>query len=167
MSTKKTIRVKMKKKPMTLAAKNVQRADAEAGEKEEPVARKKVVISKPGPQPEKDDSAEISEIPKPSQTFHIEDPDEEVLDASDSMAVELNSSTIKDPVKQVPLEPEEMEQSPPEIPPEKKEVPTFKFYCYRCGQKLKVPVEWANMSTRCLRCGHDIVVPPPLMELES
>ncbi|MEX2606219.1 MAG: hypothetical protein WD708_02645 [Kiritimatiellia bacterium] len=166
MASKKIIRVKGKKKPVTLVAKNVQKVDSESGEPEEKVAKKKVMISKPGPQPEKDESAEISEIPKASQTFHIEDPDEQILDASDSMAVELNSSTIKDPVKQVPLEPEEVEPSPPEIPSEE-EVPSFKFHCYRCGQKLKVPVEWANMSTRCLRCEHDIVIPPPLMELES
>ncbi len=166
MASKKIIRVKSKK-PVTLVAKNLQKADPETGEAEEAVAKKKVVISKPGPQPEKDASAASSEIPAPSQTFHIEDPDDEILDASDSMAVELNSSTIKDPVKQVPLEPEEVEPSPREIPPEEKEVPTFKFYCYRCGQKLKVPVEWANMSTRCLRCEHDIVIPPPLMELGS
>lgn len=166
MASKKIIRVKGKKKPVTLVAKNVQRADQEAGE-EASEANEKKVISKSGPQPEKEDSSEISDVPKASQTFHIEDPDDEILDASDSMAVELNSSTVKDPVKQVPLEPEEVEPSPKEIPPEEVEIPTFKFFCYRCGQKLKVPIEWANMSTRCLRCEHDIVIPPPLMELES
>lgn len=167
MASKKVIRVKGKKKPVTLVAKNLQKSDLNSREAEEAVAKKKGMISKPGPHPEKDDSTESSEIPKPSQTFQIEDPDAEILDASDSMAVELNSSSIKDPVKQVPLEPEEVESSPKEIPPEEVEIPTFKFFCYRCGQKLKVPMEWANMSTRCLRCDHDIVIPPPLMELES
>ncbi len=167
MASKKVIRVKSKKTPVTLVGKNVQKSGQNSGEAEEAVAKKKGIISKPGSQPEKDDSTESSGIPKSSQTFHIEDPDDEILDASDSMAVELNSSTIKDPVKQVPLEPEEVEPGPKEIPPEEVEVPTFKFFCYRCGQKLKVPMEWANMSTRCLRCNHDIVIPPPLMELES
>lgn len=167
MSSKKVIRVKSKRTPVTLVAKNVQQANPDVGEAEEAVAKKKGMISKPGPHPEKDDSTESSEIPKSSQTFQIEDPDAEILDASDSMAVELNSSSIKDPVKQVPLEPEEVGPSSKEVPPEKKEVPSFKFFCYRCGQKLKVPMEWANMSTRCLRCDHDIVIPPPLMELES
>ncbi|MCH8510550.1 MAG: hypothetical protein LAT83_02750 [Kiritimatiellae bacterium] len=41
--------------------------------------------------------------------------------------------------------------------------PTFKFFCYRCGQKLQVPVSWANKSHTCGRCGHDIVIPPPLI----
>lgn len=167
MASKKIIRVQGKKKPRTLVAKNVKKADPEAEDAEETLLKKNALISTSAPLPEKNESAENSEIPKASQTFHIEDPDDEILDASDSMAVELNSSTIKDPVKQFPLEPEEVEPSPKEVPPEKKEVPSFKFFCYRCGQKLKVPVEWANMSTRCLRCEHDIVIPPPLMELES
>ncbi len=41
--------------------------------------------------------------------------------------------------------------------------PTFKFFCYRCGQKLQVPVSWSNKSHTCGRCGHDIVIPPPLI----
>lgn len=41
--------------------------------------------------------------------------------------------------------------------------PSFKFFCYRCGQKLQVPVSWANKSHTCGRCGHDIVIPPPLI----
>jgi hypothetical protein len=51
-------------------------------------------------------------------------------------------------------------------PPPVREVlgePTFKFYCYRCGQKLKVPVSWANKMYPCIRCGHDIMIPPPLV----
>ena len=41
--------------------------------------------------------------------------------------------------------------------------PTFKFFCYRCGQKLMVPVSWANKTHTCGRCNHDIVIPPPLI----
>lgn len=40
---------------------------------------------------------------------------------------------------------------------------TFKFFCYRCGQKLQVPVAWSNKMHTCRSCGHDILIPPPLM----
>lgn len=99
----------------------------------------------------------------PSQTLHIEDPDEqEVIDNSASTVVELNSSTIKDPVEQRPLQPEKAKSSPKVDLTQDLSEPTFKFFCYRCGQKLKVPVSWANLSTTCARCGHDLVVPPPI-----
>lgn len=87
--------------------------------------------------------------------------EEDVLDASQSSVVELNSSTVKDPVPQIPLEPEKAEATQ-KLPDPKEE--HFKFFCYRCGQRLKVPVSWANKSTPCGRCGHDLVVPPPLVE---
>gem|GEM_PF-1515990 len=41
--------------------------------------------------------------------------------------------------------------------------PSFKFFCCRCGQKLKVPVSWANKNFSCVRCGHEITIPPPLI----
>jgi len=120
--------------------------------------KKKVTLSARNVQVVKDESPE----PHPSQTVHMDASEEEALDNSASTVVELNSSTLKDPVKQIPLEPEKAEPSPKsdsiqELPEE-----TFKFHCYRCGQKLKVPLSWANMSTTCGRCRHDVVVPPPL-----
>lgn len=42
--------------------------------------------------------------------------------------------------------------------------PTFKFFCCRCGQKLQVPVAWANKMHTCIACGHEIQIPPPLSE---
>jgi hypothetical protein len=60
-------------------------------------------------------------------------------------------------------------REPPPPPPrqsgrEVPGVPTFKFFCCRCGQKLQVPVGWANKLHQCRSCGHDIVIPPPLTE---
>ncbi|MGA0334230.1 MAG: hypothetical protein ACO3N7_07915 [Kiritimatiellia bacterium] len=102
--------------------------------------------------------------PGPSQTLHIPDPeDEDALDNSASGAVHLNSSTLRDPVEQRPLNPEQSEPSPKMDLTQDLAEPTFKFYCYRCGQKLKVPVSWAHLSTTCGRCGRDLVVPPPLV----
>lgn len=99
----------------------------------------------------------------PSQTLHIPDPDEdEALDNSASGVVELNSSTVKDPVKQRPLNTDQVQSSPELDLTQDLTEPTFKFYCYRCGQKLKVPLSWADHSTSCARCGRDVVVPPPL-----
>jgi hypothetical protein len=40
----------------------------------------------------------------------------------------------------------------------------FRFYCYRCGQRLKVPVSWAKMGIACGRCERNIIIPPPLEE---
>lgn len=97
-----------------------------------------------------------------SQTLHIEDADTEDLENSASQAVELNSATVKDPVKQTPLEAEKAKPSPKIDLTLDLSEPTFKFFCYRCGQKLKVPRSWANLSTTCGRCKHDVVVPPPL-----
>ncbi len=101
-------------------------------------------------------------VPDASQTLHIDDPDEDVIDNSASTVVELNSSTMKDPVEQRPLEPEKTKASPKIDLTQDLSEPTFKFFCYRCGQKLKVPLSWANLSTSCARCKHDVVVPPPL-----
>lgn len=112
-----------------------------------------------------DDAVVKSPLLKSNQTLHIEeDPDDEnVLDNSASTVVELNSSTLKDPVEQRPLEPEKAKASPKIDLTQDLSEPTFKFYCYRCGQKLKVPLSWANLSTICGRCGRDLVVPPPLL----
>jgi hypothetical protein len=53
--------------------------------------------------------------------------------------------------------------APPVVPVrEALGMPTFKFFCYRCGQKLQVPVAWANKMHVCKSCGYDIVIPPPL-----
>lgn len=95
-------------------------------------------------------------------TLHIEDQDDDVMDNSASSVVELNSSTLRDPVEQRPLAPEKTKPSPKIDLTQDLSEPTFKFFCYRCGQKLKVPNSWANMSTTCARCKHDVVVPPPL-----
>ncbi|WFB36570.1 hypothetical protein P3T73_02195 [Kiritimatiellota bacterium B12222] len=98
--------------------------------------------------------------PEPMHTVKIDDTD--VLDNASSGVVKLNSSTLKDPVEQRPLDPETAEDSPDLDLTQDLTEATFKFFCYRCGQKLKVPISWANMSTSCGRCGHDLVVPPPL-----
>jgi hypothetical protein len=111
-----------------------------------------------------DDDAVKSPLLKTNQTLRIEDSDdEEALDNSASTVVELNSSTLKDPVEQRPLQPEKAKASPKIDLTQDLSGPTFKFYCYRCGQKLKVPLSWANLSTTCGRCGRDLVVPPPLL----
>jgi hypothetical protein len=41
---------------------------------------------------------------------------------------------------------------------------SFRFHCYRCGQRLKVPVSWAKMSIHCGRCDRKLIIPPPLEE---
>lgn len=106
--------------------------------------------------------------PGPSQTLHIDDPDDEdVIDNSASAVVALNSSTLKDLVEQRPLQPEEEKVSPQIDLTLDLSEPTFKFFCYRCGQKLKVPISWAHLSTTCGRCGHDLVVPPPIAGQED
>ncbi len=38
----------------------------------------------------------------------------------------------------------------------------FKFFCYRCGQKLQVPVAWSGRQHPCGRCGESILIPEPL-----
>lgn len=38
----------------------------------------------------------------------------------------------------------------------------FKFYCCRCGQKLKVLTSWAGHMRACPICHHEILVPHPL-----
>jgi len=119
------------------------------------VKKKKSVILKPK-------SIKTESTPASGKTLHLDDPDDEVMDASQSTVVELNSSTLRDPIPQKKLEPEEAEPTPEDIPPQEE---MFKFFCYRCGQKLKVPMSWANMSIRCGRCDHDLVIPPPLMTL--
>jgi len=62
-----------------------------------------------------------------------------------------------------PLDPSGKESAPVKPPREVVGEPTFKFFCYRCGQKLMVPVSWANKSYPCGRCHHEIVIPPPLI----
>ena len=87
------------------------------------------------------------------------------VDASGTQAVDLNSSDLVEDIEQIPLEPDQVEPHPaydPNAP-----VKAFKFHCYRCGQKLKVPVTWANMSIPCGRCGHELVIPPPLLDMDS
>jgi hypothetical protein len=46
-------------------------------------------------------------------------------------------------------------------PPAKEENPTFKFFCYRCGQKLQVFVSWAGAMHPCPMCKSKVLVPPP------
>lgn len=104
----------------------------------------------------------------PSHTLHIDDPDDEdVMDNSASRVVELNSASLKDLVEQRPLQPQAEKVSPQIDLTQDLSEPTFKFFCYRCGQKLKVPFSWANLSTTCGRCGHDLVVPPPIVGEEN
>lgn len=127
--------------------------------------KKSVVLSPRGIERVQTDVDEVkSPLLKSHQTLHIDDPgDEDVMDNSASTVVELNSATLKDPVEQRPLAPENAEPSPKIDLTQDLSQPTFKFFCYRCGQKLKVPVSWANLSTTCGRCGRDLVVPPPLL----
>lgn len=40
----------------------------------------------------------------------------------------------------------------------------YRFYCYRCGQRLKVPLSWAKKIIECGRCARKIIIPPPLEE---
>ena len=40
----------------------------------------------------------------------------------------------------------------------------FRFYCYRCGQRLKVPLSWAKKMIACGQCDRNIIIPPPLEE---
>lgn len=82
------------------------------------------------------------------------------VDASNTQALRLNSSELEEGITQIPLDPSMVQPHPAPAEVEQK---TFKFHCYRCGQKLKVPVAWANMSIPCRRCGHEIVIPPPLL----
>gem|GEM_PF-2085981 len=60
--------------------------------------------------------------------------------------------------------PPERDRARPIAPSESREV-EFKFYCYRCGQKLKVPLSWAERKYPCIRCKQEIVIPTPPEEL--
>ena len=156
-----------KKKSLVLTPRNVETVDTDSPAESPPAAppgKRKVVIKAGSEGIARKASAPPKEN---SSTLRVEEDEievvmeENVLDASDSMAVELNSSTVRDPVLQQPLTPENAEPSPPGPQPEDEH---FKFFCYRCGQRLKVPVVWANKSIPCGRCGHDLVIPPPLVD---
>ncbi len=47
------------------------------------------------------------------------------------------------------------------VPTPKDTTPTFKFFCYRCGQKLQVFVSWAGAMHPCPMCKSELLVPPP------
>lgn len=93
-----------------------------------------------------------------------EPPVPNVAQVPEGTPVELNDPSIQSPEEQRPLDPSLTQRTPQPTPP--REVlgePSFKFFCYRCGQKLQVPVSWANKSYPCGRCHNDIVIPPPLV----
>jgi DNA-directed RNA polymerase subunit RPC12/RpoP len=51
-----------------------------------------------------------------------------------------------------------------ELHPEPEAEPTngtFKFYCYRCGQKLEAHTDWSGMNVECTTCHSKIQIPPP------
>jgi hypothetical protein len=137
-----------------------------------PPARRKVVIQKasePGTRVVK-----RSGTPSVVESKSAEEPRSEEPEAEDELPadvsslpvgkpVDLNSRSVNDPVMQRPLDVDAAPPAPRKPPREVLGEPTFKFFCYRCGQKLMVPVSWANKSYPCGRCGHDIVIPPPLI----
>lgn len=61
----------------------------------------------------------------------------------------------------VEVEPDEMEFLEGLSLAEEKQ---YRFYCYRCGQRLKVPLSWAKKIIECGRCARKIIIPPPLKE---
>jgi hypothetical protein len=159
------VQIKKKKKTLVLTPKHVETVETE--EPHGSSSKKKIKIRSTKSKLEEANQEPLGAHEHNSATLRVDDDDLKfaedapVLDASDSTAVELNSSTVKDPVAQIPLHPEKAEATQ-ELPDPKED--HFKFHCYRCGQRLKVPVAWANKSIPCGRCGHDLVIPPPLVE---
>lgn len=92
----------------------------------------------------------------------IETVDMQVPTDIDSLPVGKPVSIPENPTAN-PLDPSGKEFAPTNSSREVVGEPTFKFFCYRCGQKLIVPVSWANKSYPCGRCHHEIVIPPPLI----
>ena len=159
-----------KKKSIVLAARDVQMV-----EKEQPAAPptiKRVVITSGRKRPLKrirTGPGTPSTRPRTQQVeLPREEGKEEELQANSLTATPID---VDDPVMKADMEAE------PLPPPEELKTPagkvsgqaladgepTFKFFCYRCGQKLMVPVSWANRGYPCGRCGHDIIIPPPLV----
>lgn len=127
-----------------------------------------------GDPPEKSDPPPNKPLPPPRTRVEPETMKvEEILETGGMPKVKTlsvkrplppSSPSKKAPEPEPPVEEEEVvvkKKSPPlrEVLGE----PTFKFFCYRCGQKLQVPVSWANKHHSCARCGHDILIPPPLI----
>jgi len=137
--------------------------------KKSPPPKKKIIRSTVAKKSELDSSGKSDVKPPPDKTANVEilddpePPTPNVAELPVGKPVDLNDPSVRDDVEQRPLDPSQTQRTPLPKPP--KEVlgePTFKFFCYRCGQKLMVPVSWANKSYPCRRCGHDIVIPPPL-----
>jgi hypothetical protein len=166
-----------RKKSIVLQAKNVEVVGSDTVETP-PVAQRKVMVSKTqshasvsirrngkGDEEERSSRANTQHVDVPDDTA---EQDKVILPRDTSTlpvakAVDLNSATVKDQVMQKPLDVDQAPPAPRKPPHEVLGEPTFKFFCYRCGQKLMVPVSWANKSYPCGRCGHDIVIPPPLV----
>lgn len=158
------LRVK-KKKSFVLTPRSVETVESE----EAPTLRQKRKITIQSSKAKLDEAAESDLGAHDNKSVTLKGGNEdlqvaeesETLETTETAPTELNSSTVKDSVPQVPLSTEEAETTQ-ELPDPEEE--HFKFFCYRCGQRLKVPVSWANKSTPCGRCGHDLVIPPPLVE---
>lgn len=155
-----------KKKSVVLPARDVEMVDENGTST--PAKKRRVVVKKGtiGRGNIKRGSALES---KGDQTVNVDVPDDpeppvpNIAQLPEGKPVDLNDPSIKSQVEQRPLDPSQTQRTPQPTPP--REVlgePTFKFFCYRCGQKLQVPVSWANKSYPCGRCHNDIVIPPPL-----
>lgn len=73
-------------------------------------------------------------------------------------------TTVKKPAKRPPAPPptppKAKAEAEEEAAPAKDEV--IKFFCIRCGQKLKVSVSICGKSIKCPSCAQSIDVPHPL-----
>ena len=145
--------IRIKRKSPVLAAKDVQvvgRAESAAGEPSGATPRRVVFTG-----------AKTARV----KTSAEEDPNTMKIDMEDGSPnpVELTKSkTAIDPEVQAPEVDRLTTEDVTALRHESQEI-IFKFYCYRCGQKLKVPVSWANRMYPCIRCRHDILIPPPLV----
>lgn len=92
-------------------------------------------------------------LPQGLQTSHF-------FDAYLAESQNLKQAVPQSQTSEVPA-PEPPPSSPArEVPG----APCFKFFCYRCGQKLRVPAAWAGKMHTCKACHSDIIIPEPLAE---
>ncbi len=158
-----------RKKSIVLQPKQVETTDTGAATPKpasNPVKRK--IVKKPAasgkiPSRKTEVRKPSSEL-TPKSTSYVEETEEVEIPLDPStLPVGKPVSMSQAPASANPLDPSGKEHAPVKPPREVVGEPTFKFFCYRCGQKLMVPVSWANKSYPCGRCHHEIVIPPPLI----
>lgn len=158
-----------KKKSVLLAARDVRVVDGDEGASGDNKTR--IVITSTG-------KSGVKRIRRTGPGTVSTRPRTQRIDASQSISapsensltatpVDMDDPDMKADMENDPLPPpEDLKPTEGSGVPDKVRAdgePTFKFFCYRCGQKLMVPISWANNMYPCGRCGHDITIPPPMV----